>query len=102
MTVRPIARATFAFVALALIAVPSAFAASKPAAKPAAAPPTATPIMKTQVATFAMGCFWCGETQFESQPGVIDVISGYIKALEQHPTYEQVSNPRPGTTSRCR
>jgi peptide-methionine (S)-S-oxide reductase len=46
---------------------------------------------KTEVATFAMGCFWCGETQFESQPGVLSVISGYTGGREEHPSYEQVS-----------
>lgn len=45
-----------------------------------------------EVATFAMGCFWCGETQFESQPGVLSVISGYTGGREEHPTYEQVSD----------
>ena len=96
MTVRPIARAALALSALTLISAASAFAAAKPAAKPAPAPPIATPVMKTQVATFAMGCFWCGETQFESQPGVVDVISGYTGGPEQHPTYEQVSNHKTG------
>jgi peptide-methionine (S)-S-oxide reductase len=63
-----------------------------PASSRAAAPgPTAT----TEVATFAMGCFWCGETQFESQPGVLSVVSGYTGGPERHPTYEQVSS---GTT----
>jgi peptide-methionine (S)-S-oxide reductase len=44
------------------------------------------------VATFAMGCFWCGETQFESQPGVLSVVSGYTGGHEEHPSYEQVSD----------
>lgn len=44
-----------------------------------------------QTATFAMGCFWCGETQFEQQPGVLSVVSGFAGGPEQHPTYEQVS-----------
>jgi peptide-methionine (S)-S-oxide reductase len=36
------------------------------------------------------------ETQFESRPGVIEVISGYTGGKEQHPTYEQVSNHETG------
>jgi len=44
-----------------------------------------------QTATFAMGCFWCGETQFEQQPGVLSVVSGFAGGREEHPTYEQVS-----------
>ena len=30
-----------------------------------------------QVATFAGGCFWCTESDFEKLPGVVKVISGY-------------------------
>ena len=44
-----------------------------------------------EVAVFAMGCFWCGETQFEEQPGVLSVISGFAGGREEHPTYKQVS-----------
>jgi len=51
---------------------------------------------RTEVATFAMGCFWCGETQFESQPGVLSVVSGYTGGREEHPTYEQVSSGATG------
>ena len=29
------------------------------------------------IATFAGGCFWCTETDFEKVPGVIKVMSGY-------------------------
>jgi peptide-methionine (S)-S-oxide reductase len=46
---------------------------------------------RVEVATFAMGCFWCGETQFESQPGVLSVVSGYAGGREEQPSYEQVS-----------
>jgi peptide-methionine (S)-S-oxide reductase len=66
-------------------ATPSA----KPAAKPAAAP--AKPA-RTETATFAMGCFWCGESQFEKQPGVKSVVSGYTGGPEENPTYKQVSS----------
>ncbi len=52
---------------------------------------TATP-PKLSTATFAMGCFWCGETAFEGRPGVISVVSGYTGGSERNPTYEQVSN----------
>jgi peptide methionine sulfoxide reductase msrA/msrB len=31
----------------------------------------------TQLATFAGGCFWCTETDFEKVPGVTKVVSGY-------------------------
>jgi len=50
---------------------------------------------KLKVATFAGGCFWCVESDFEKLPGVVSVISGYAGGTEMMPTYEQVSS---GTT----
>ena len=46
-------------------------------------------------ATFAGGCFWCTESDFEKVDGVVEVISGYTGGDEENPTYEQVSS---GTT----
>ncbi len=43
------------------------------------------------LATFAGGCFWCVEADFEKLPGVIEAISGYTGGREANPTYEQVS-----------
>lgn len=43
------------------------------------------------VATFAGGCFWCTESDFEKLAGVTRVISGYSGGKEKNPTYEQVS-----------
>lgn len=43
------------------------------------------------VATFAGGCFWCTEADFEKLPGVSRVISGYTGGQVEGPTYEQVS-----------
>jgi peptide methionine sulfoxide reductase msrA/msrB len=45
----------------------------------------------TSVATFAGGCFWCSESDFEKIDGVIEVISGYTGGDQKNPTYEQVS-----------
>ena len=56
-----------------------------------ARPTRPTRAARVEVATFAMGCFWCGETQLESQPGVLSVVSGYAGGREEHPSYEQVS-----------
>ena len=43
-------------------------------------------------ATFAMGCFWCGESDMEKVPGVITVVSGYTGGTVKGPTYEEVSS----------
>lgn len=50
------------------------------------------------VATFAGGCFWCVESDFEKLPGVREVISGYSGGNEENPTYKQVSGGRTGHT----
>lgn len=46
----------------------------------------------TAVATFAGGCFWCSESDFEKLPGVQSVISGYTGGKTINPSYEQVSS----------
>lgn len=43
------------------------------------------------IATFAGGCFWCVESEFEKLPGVKQVISGYSGGKEFNPSYKQVS-----------
>ena len=43
-----------------------------------------------QEATFAGGCFWCLESDFEQLPGVVGVVSGYTGGDVENPTYEQV------------
>lgn len=48
------------------------------------------------VATFAGGCFWCTEADFEKLPGVIEAVSGYTGGHRSRPTYEQVSSGRTG------
>jgi peptide methionine sulfoxide reductase msrA/msrB len=44
-----------------------------------------------KTATFAGGCFWCVEADFEKANGVIEVISGYTAGQKHNPTYEEVS-----------
>jgi peptide methionine sulfoxide reductase msrA/msrB len=41
-----------------------------------------------QTATFAGGCFWCVESDFEKVPGVVEVVSGYTGGRGDNPTYE--------------
>jgi peptide-methionine (S)-S-oxide reductase len=64
---------------------PAASGAAKTAKTPA----------KLEKATFASGCFWCGEAVFERIPGVKSVVSGYSGGHVPNPTYELVST---GTT----
>lgn len=45
-------------------------------------------VAKTQTAILAGGCFWCVESNFESVPGVKDVISGYTGGNSQNPSYD--------------
>ncbi len=47
-------------------------------------------------ATFAGGCFWCTESDFEKVEGVVEVISGYTGGQSENPTYEEVSAGRTG------
>jgi peptide-methionine (S)-S-oxide reductase len=60
------------------------------AARPAA-PPTAK-------ATFAGGCFWCVEVDFDKVRGVLSTTSGYIGGHVPNPSYEQVSAKTTGHT----
>jgi peptide methionine sulfoxide reductase msrA/msrB len=44
-----------------------------------------------EVATFAGGCFWCVEADFDKVPGVEKTISGYTGGDVKNPSYKQVS-----------
>ena len=43
------------------------------------------------LATFAGGCFWCTEADFDHVPGVVSTTSGYTGGMVANPTYRQVS-----------
>ena len=46
---------------------------------------------ETETATFAGGCFWCVESDFDTVAGVLRTTSGYTSGKLQNPTYRQVS-----------
>ena len=65
----------------------------------AAAQPTAqtsAPAAPLQRATFAGGCFWCVESDFDKVDGVLSTTSGYTGGNVANPTYEQVSGKTTG------
>jgi peptide methionine sulfoxide reductase msrA/msrB len=51
-----------------------------------------------KTATFAGGCFWCTESDFEKVDGVIEAISGYTGGQKEKPTYREVSAGGTGHT----
>lgn len=46
---------------------------------------------KLETATFAGGCFWCTESDFEKVEGVDSVVSGYTGGKNPNPSYKEVS-----------
>jgi peptide-methionine (S)-S-oxide reductase len=46
--------------------------------------------VKTEVATFGTGCFWCTEAVFQELKGVVKVYSGYMGGHVANPSYEEV------------
>ena len=58
-------------------------------------------LMKTETknlktVTFAGGCFWCVESDFEKVDGVVEAISGYTSGQKTNPTYKEVSAGQTG------
>src|SRR5438552_17406347 len=62
----------------------------------AQAPPASASTKGLATATFAAGCFWCVESDFDKVPGVISTTSGYTGGTVANPTYEQVSSKGTG------
>jgi peptide-methionine (S)-S-oxide reductase len=57
--------------------------------------------MKTKLATFGAGCFWCVEAVFQRLDGVEKVVSGYSGGTTSDPTYEQVCTGTTGHAEVC-
>jgi methionine-S-sulfoxide reductase len=69
--------------ALSLLASATAAVAQSPQAPKGAG--------TTAIATFAGGCFWCVESDFDKVGGVIATVSGFMGGTTKNPTYKQVS-----------
>jgi peptide methionine sulfoxide reductase msrA/msrB len=79
------------FIALALITWIGVAAAEPPVPVFSKTPTQGGTMVKSSdsaVATFAGGCFWCTQADFEKVPGVTKVISGYTGGQGTDPTFE--------------
>ncbi len=72
------------------------FAASLALAAPALRAEETAPKDGLAVATFAAGCFWCVEADFDKVEGVASTISGYMGGATPNPKYEEVGSGRTG------
>lgn len=50
-----------------------------------------THLFSDETATFASGCFWCTQSDFDHVNGVISTTAGYTGGSKVNPTYEEVS-----------
>lgn len=82
-------RITLRLLGMAAMLVTVAACSQAGSAEQAAA--STTPSAATATATFAGGCFWCMESDFDKVAGVISTTSGYTGGSLANPTYEQVS-----------
>jgi len=58
--------------------------------------PSSKKNMKTEIATFGTGCFWCTEAIFDELEGVISATSGYSGGYVKNPSYEEVCKKTTG------
>jgi len=80
--------------AVAVLAIAFAYGTTAPLqaqTEAAKAPPAGL-----AVATFAAGCFWCTESDFDKVTGVVSTTSGYTGGRKANPTYYEVGSGRTG------
>ncbi|MEZ5854322.1 MAG: peptide-methionine (S)-S-oxide reductase MsrA [Hyphomicrobiaceae bacterium] len=80
---------TFAFAAI--LAIASALLLSRGTVIAQSPGGDVKPPAGSEVATFAGGCFWCVESDFDKVDGVLQTVSGFMGGKLAHPTYKQVS-----------
>jgi peptide-methionine (S)-S-oxide reductase len=78
---RDVTRTSLAAAVAALALAPAAFGGGTGGAH----------AQELKTATFAGGCFWCVEADFDHVPGVVETVSGYTGGTVADPSYEQVS-----------
>jgi peptide-methionine (S)-S-oxide reductase len=92
MTMQKTLRTVVAAAAIALSACAVVLVSTKSQAQQPPAP------SGTQIATFAGGCFWCVEVDFQKVDGVVKTVSGFIGGTTKNPTYKQVTSGNTGHT----
>jgi methionine-S-sulfoxide reductase len=88
---------------LSLAAVIAAvFFAAQPMATPSAQVShysvTRVAMTDTAIATFAAGCYWCVESDFDKVKGVLETTPGFMGGKTANPTYSEVSSGETGHT----
>lgn len=78
------------------LALLASTAANEPGAKPEKEPQAGGEPSSLPRATFAGGCFWCIQADFQKLGGVVKVTSGYTGGHTENPTYEEVSSGSTG------
>jgi peptide-methionine (S)-S-oxide reductase len=81
------------------LALALCYAATPSLAQTEAAKP---PPAGLSVATFAAGCFWCTESDFDKVEGVVSTTSGYTGGHKANATYYEVGAGRTGHTEAVR